>query len=605
MPLPVLVQFHDFETIQSKASRLAAANGFQSAEGLLSMMGIAPSKLAKGGDRELAIFADWSAVDPEDLTKFLPINLPNRTVRLGGAVFSRSARRGNRFRYCPACIVDDVEHGKGRPSSRPFIRPGWTSSEVRNCTRHRRPLIDVSAPRLYRGDFCRYVSANLERISAQVQSSSSAELMEVDAYVEARIKGLETVPFLDRLEVYVVLDLCKHLGSFVHKYRQALTDLEPELWRAPMREIGFHVASRGDIFLRETFATIIRFKRDLSNSRTFFQSLGLWLRQHSKDEPNSVVVELLQDVAERNLPFAPGEICFVPVRRRYRHTVHSAAAEYRIARGRVISILNDAGLLKRRLNGFCCFDIETADALLSSGLETPGVTRGKAKEELGASLKLMKGIMKSNLLPRIRGSKGDRGHSIAIRDLTEFKQRVFKNVTIGDVDETALPIASIEFVTGVDPFDALLALIDGKLEKTMAEHDHGYRLDSLRFDRQEVLGHGNLSPKRKNPGVDGDSLHVTDAARLLRVKPKTIPQLIKLKLLDGSAAEGDPSSKGLMVTLASTTRFRKQYVVQKEAAEILRLKDAVFALEQTNGVRPVVKASPHTSAVYLRCDVLR
>ncbi|WP_247750461.1 hypothetical protein [Rhizobium sp. 16-449-1b] len=429
--------------------------------------------------------------------------------------------------------------------------------------------------------------------------------MEVDAYVEARIKGHGLVPYLDKLETFVALELCKHLGSFVHKYRRAIGDLKPGLWDAPAREIGFHVVSQGEEYLRTVFAEIIRFKRDRSNSRTFFHSLGQWLQRHSKDERARDIVELFQDVAERNLPFAPGELCFVPVRRRYRHTVHSAAAEYRISRDRIVALLNDAGLLERRLHGFCCFDVKTIDELLSSTPKAFVVPRSKARKELGVSVKLMSAIMKSNLLPRVKGSATHHGSSIAIHDLTEFKQQVFKNVNLGDVDENAFTIESLELVTGVDPFDALVALIDGKLKKTTAENDHGYRLDSLRFDRQEVLGHWKINRETTEGGVGGDTLFTADAARLLRVKPKTIPELVRLNILESGAAGSGVGGRSRTVTLASTTKFRKQYVVQKEAAEIMRLKDAVYVLEQMSGVKPVVRATPHTSAVYLRCDVTR
>ncbi|QFY62693.1 hypothetical protein FZ934_20145 (plasmid) [Rhizobium grahamii] len=607
MALPVPVTIHGYETTESLVSRLSAANGFRSAKGLLNAIGIRPRRLAAGLPRDLALLSQWSGTEVAALARFLHVNSPDhQTWRLGDAVFGRLARAAIRFRYCPACILDDLENGIGRPLARPYVRPGWTCRALIHCPQHRHPLVE--APSWDSNDFCRFVDANLSLIRSKVQPLPSLEPIEVDTYIEARIKGARTCSYLDRFEVYVVLDLCEHLGRFVHAHRRAVTHVPAELWTAPAREIGFHIASQGEQHLRDTFAEIIRFKRAGTRSRLGFLSLGDWLRQNSTREDFAEILKLFQDVAERNLPFAPGEICFVPVRRRYRHTVHSAAAEYGIARDRVIKLLNESGVLKRRLTGRSCFDISDAHRVLSSDLSAAVVSRINAGKQLGASPKLMRQILQANLLPRVRTSDGSKiTVAIAERDLSEFKHRIFQNVTIAEEDNTMLTIATMRLVTGVDPFDALVALHQGELEKTKAGSDHGYNLGSLRFDPQEVVNHWNVKQKATHLGIDGNGLIPSRAAKFLRVTPKTIPLLLQHNLVELEPTDAENDSKDRLITLASMATFKEKWVSQVEAAEILGVRPplVLFLLEEMRGVKRIFNSTAGTSAIFLKSDVTR
>jgi hypothetical protein len=608
MALPVCVPLHGFETTKSLISRLAAANGFCSAKMLMSMTGIRPSKLSQRNPNDIARLAQWSGADPATLASYIPVVVADGKWRVGGALLHKQTRRGKGFRYCPMCVVDDVDNGDGRPLARPYLRLTWTCRDVVACARHGCELVEPSFAQAFQNDFCRFVDVKMNMIREQARDIVPPSLTEVDAYIERRIQGAGGEPYLDGFDAYVVLDLCRHLGALLRDHRRVVTGVPEDVWESRPREIGFHIARQGEERIRGAFGEVARCKRDRSSGKIYFQSLGVWLRQNAHQEQFAPIVELFQDVAERNLPLGPGEVCFVPVRRRYRHTVHSAAVEYGLGRDRVIQLLNEAGLLKRRLVGRGCFSVDDAEGVLTQAPKALVISRGKLPERLGASKDLTEQILNANLLRRARAPTTSHDRPpIIMQDLTHFQRRVFANVTAGAVDETMPTLKSIKWVAGVDPLNAIIALIDGKLGGTRSQAGHGYSLERLRFDRREVFTYWNISHGAPRVGAGGVALTQTDAAKFLIVKPGTIPYLLRNDALDVWPGELENDRTRSSISMTSLERFADKYIGQIEAAEILHLRKGsiAWALEEMRGIKPVYVGSSVVSSIYLRDEVLR
>lgn len=228
-------------------------------------------------------------------------------------------------------------------------------------------------------DFCKFVSTNLDRIRVQASESSEDCSVEMDAYVESRILGTSTEFYLDRFEAYVAIDLCAHLGEFLKSHRVGSPFVADELRHGPARNIGFHVARMGEEAIQSVVASVIFRKRPKGTAKFLFGSLGRWLRANANREEFSELIELLQDVAERNLPFGPGEMCFVPVRQRHLHSVHSAGLEYGLFEKRIVELLHEAGLIEKasKKRGSIFFDAGKAhQVLLAPDPHQPGSASG-------------------------------------------------------------------------------------------------------------------------------------------------------------------------------------------------------------------------------------
>jgi hypothetical protein len=280
------------------------------------------------------------------------------------------------------CVVNDMETGRGRHVSRPYVRAGWLTRAVRNCPRHRCPLVEKPTTARTGDSFCRFVTDNFGEIEHQTAASVAYFSVALDSYVEDRIRGILQEPYLDRFEAHVAIDLCTHLGRFVKRHRPALSLVPPALRSASSREIGFFLARQGEAKIRSTVAWIIERERPKGQEKFLFGSLGRWLRDNSREPEFAEILELFQDIAERNLPYGPGEMCFVPVRRRYLHSVKSASNEYGLFADRIVALVKRAGLIEDDTLSYAriYFDAEKAHDILVAASRT--ITSREARREL-------------------------------------------------------------------------------------------------------------------------------------------------------------------------------------------------------------------------------
>ncbi|TCU18648.1 hypothetical protein EV131_114155 [Rhizobium laguerreae] len=173
----------------------------------------------------------------------------------------------------------------------------------------------------------------------------------MDDYIASRIRGSSAEPYLDRFEAFIANDLCDHLGRFLKSHALGFPFVPDELRAASAREIGFHVARKGESEIRNVIESVIHRTQPNGTARFSFGVLGRWLRSNTNREEYLELVELFQDVAERNLPYGPGDVCLVPVGRRYLHSVHSAAQEYGLFEERIVELLRTAGLIGKLSKG--------------------------------------------------------------------------------------------------------------------------------------------------------------------------------------------------------------------------------------------------------------
>lgn len=607
MALPVRVVMHDLETPESYAIRLCAANGFSSYRMFLKLTKMTSAGLSKGEPDSIRHLARWSATDPQTLSRYVAV-MENRfmTWRLGSAKFNKEARPGRRFRYCPCCVVEDLDNGRGPTVSRPFVRPSWACRAVTNCVEHRRPLSEAPHSPIFGNDFCSFVAVNLSLIRMQAEDPRTQTFAAVDAYCEGKIRGISDEHYLDTMEAYVAVDLCTHLGRFIKRYRSALKLVPLALRGAAAREVGFHFASQGEECIREIVTKIIRTERPKGTAKFMFGSLGRWLRANSARPEFKDVLELLQDVAERSLPFGQGEMCFIPVRKRYLHSVHSAAAEYGLFDRRVAELVTEAGLVddSSLSGGRIYFDADKAHEILLAATKT--VTSSQARSILGVDEKSMASLLQSGLLARVEVRSSGRNYSrIRREDLNNLLRGIFANVSVGTVEPDWMTMRYLcqKAVCGKE--DVLAALLHGNLTDAAAPTNHGLKISSLRFNPSTSVRQ-ILSTRKTISDVAGmQAFSQKEASAYMHVKVETVPYLVKEGFIEAMEIQNPiVNRRQKVVTVTSLDAFRKKYIAVSEvAANYETHTNVILAAFQKVGVRPIYEAGAAVSRFFLRSDI--
>ncbi|WP_157213820.1 TniQ family protein [Rhizobium leguminosarum] len=609
MPLPVTVVHHVDETPESLCDRLSVANGFSSKRIFLTMTGIKAPALAKADPGAIRRLANWSGENIADLERNRITTRPRRLDwQLGSAVFNKQARCGKRFRYCPNCVVDDIKTGRGRPVSRPYVRAAWMSRAVTNCVRHARPIVEIAVASKADDSFCRFVATNSAKIHQEADSSVPTEFVAVDAYAQDRMLGALKEPYLDRFEAHVAIDLCVYLGKFLKRHRSAFSLIPEDLRKAPTRELGFHYARKGATAIREIVVDVINKIRPNGLHKFFFAALGRWLRSNSNEPEFSEVLDLFQDVAERNLPFAAGEMCFVTVRKRYLHSVVSAGAEYGLHEERVVQLMHEAGLIEtsQLAHGRIYFDAAKAHDILVAATKT--LTSRQAREELGVTEHVMAGLLDSGLLARVEPRTETRVYSrIRREDLDKLRDSIFDQVVgIHESNRTPIPIERVCQYAACEVVDVLAAVIGGHLRKVFISPNDKPRIASLRFDRDEAVAH--LSKVRPTlSAIAGRAvMNQRAASAYLRAKPTTVPYLINLGLLETVEIINPVNGRlQLAVTVESMDLFQRDHILVSEvAARHETHPNTILDLFAKIEVRPIYDNCGNVSRFFLRSEVL-
>lgn len=608
MALPVPVVMHEYETPDSRAFRLAAANGFRSFNSLIRITRMTPRGLERGEPASIAELARWSGADHRLVGRYAAGSASRQgTWRLGNAAFNKEGRCGRRFRFCAACVLDDVENGTGPEASRPYVRPSWVCRTLKNCVRHSTALCEAPWPKSGDRDFCRFVAASIGSIRKAAEEALHVQWAEVDRYCEEQIRGVPAEHYLGTLEAHVAVGLCHHLGTFMRKYRQSLKLLPECLRMAPAREIGFYVARQGEEAIRDVVRQIIENARPNGLGKFLFGSLGRWLRSNAKRDAFAEVLELFQDIAVRSLPFGAGDLCFVTVDKRHLHSVRTAALEYGLHERRVADLIKAAGLAQDTSlhNGLIYFDADKAHEILQAATRT--LTSTEARVELGLSEKTMMKLLHGGFLPRVELRQDERNYSrIRREDLDTFLDRIFETAEVGDVGADWLDIDQLCKTAQVNKEEVVTALLDGTLTNVVAPVGHGRRLNALRYD--PIVTVEQLASKR--PSITQVAhvpvLSQREASIYMKVKTDTIPFLLKSGYLEPVPVRNPRSHRmQTAVAVAALDSFMAEFVAVSEVAATYDTHtNTVLAAFEKFGILPLYAQSKNVSRFFRRAEII-
>lgn len=614
MTLPITVPFGDDEPWTGMASRLAIANGYSSMKSFLASAGIHRSSIASGDEKALKLLAKWSGASTHAIARYaIPVASKGAIWKLGDAWFVKEARRGNRIRLCPNCIMEDIEAGEGLPSARPRLRAPWLTRAFKNCVQHRRPILEIDVTHKNADEFSRSVDANLDLVRSAADETHAPADITVDSFVQERICGSFTQPHLNDLEVYVVTELAERFGAFLEAYTEALKETPFYTNHADARTLGFNVIAGGPQAIRSVLEAVINHVRPVQDM-FFFGKFGVWLRRNSEIEDFKNTVMLFQDIAERNMPFSVGEMCFIPVRHRYMHNLISASAEYGVTTKRIKKLLVENGLIRdsdetpSRI--YVRDDDNLRDILKSASVTLSAI---EAQKVLGLGNRVMRNVMASGLLPRVEVTKEGRVFTrIRPEDLSDFQERMFSRAVVAEaIPDGYAPLKAIcrNYAKPVDQFLSLV--IEGKVSQIVTTKDHGYRLTNLYFSRKEVKRVLRAVRDCADREAGSSLISFGKAERRLGCMSSTIRMLAEAGYLE--AVKGHESGfmhRQMLVYSQSLDQFCENYIAISQIAKAHGTSPMVATEQLADlGVFPAIggdisgSGKSRTTRFYLRADV--
>ena len=422
MVLPVTLPHHDDEAAIDLVARLAAANGYPSLREFLAHTDTTATAIVHGEKDALSLVSAWSGVSVSTLGKLSASAAgAGGTWQMGCATFSKDMRSGRVQRFCAHCVLEDRERETGRLGARAYRRAWWTVRGIEGCPTHQCALTEVPVAAdgdVY--DFPRFVKANLGLIEDAAAASVPSCQPRLDTYLRDRVFVGGGNGFLDRLDPHVAAEFSRYLGDFL-----VLHDVRAWMHEGTdLREWGFSLAVKGENEIRHVVAEVIDRKRPTTQYvELVLGPMVRWLRRNLVKEAYGPVIDLMQDIIERNMPFGEGQTILKPVKTRHVHSVSSAHAEYGLTHDRIRALMkaNDPDFRDGLSDASTYFEAAALRPILEAASDT--LTSKEAGDALGLREERIHDLLVAGILEKVETrSDGERTYTrirkSAVEELT-------------------------------------------------------------------------------------------------------------------------------------------------------------------------------------------
>ncbi|WP_084798616.1 TniQ family protein [Pleomorphomonas koreensis] len=469
------------------ASRLAALNGRLLGD-FLREMGIDTWAVDTGDSEAVRTLALRGGADPGALARFTPTQTADKKYHIiAGQQFTRLSVFKTYFRYCPHCVIEDLERFEGPATARPWLRVEWMIDAIRVCPKHDTMLIDVDPGhrRFTSPDFCEAIGKLAPGLRQQADHAVRLPHSLLVDWIIDRLDGASSpTDALADLPMYAVLELATAIGlSALHPSRIKTKTLTEQQWAAVTEE-GFRVLCGGEPALTVLLGRlneVLMESRGAIGLRDAYGALYTLLQKTIADPIYDRFRSMVRQFAIETLPLNPGTEIFGEVLERPRvYSIHSASkvsgvhvaslrklfARKGLVDGEKTSALRDHRVLVR------AEDIEEMLGGMKGSLSTPEV-----EAATGIPRMHLKALIAGGYLPTVTNSAGKRRakHSFTQQAVDDMLERIFEGAvpvetptdrqrSIGDARRAA--DAKIDFVLSLI-FEGRLAwkgLLGGKRE---------------------------------------------------------------------------------------------------------------------------------------------
>jgi hypothetical protein len=599
MVLPVTLPHHDDEAAIDLVARLATTNGYPSLRAFLSHTDTTANAIVHGETDALSLVGEWSGVSVAKLGKLAAVaNGPGGTWRMGYATLSKDMRPGRLHRFCARCVLNDREREAGRLASRAYRRAWWSIRGIEGCLVHGCRLTEVALD--VSGDvhdFTQFVNANLVLLESAAAAPVPSRQPRLDAYLRGRVFQDGGDGFLDRLDVHVAAEFSRYLGEFL-----VLHDLKAWMHEGTdLREWGFILAAKGEGEIRRVFADAIDHTRPTTQyAESFVGPMIKWLRRNIAKDAYRPVIDLMQDILERNMPFGEGQTIFKPVLTRHFHCVSSAHAEYGFPHDRIRALMkaNDPDFRDGLSDASTYFDAAALRPILEAAGDT--LTSKEAGEALGIREERVHDLLVARILEQVETRSDDERTYTRIRRsaVEELTRHLKGKMTAVSSDEGYVSLSKAAS-SWHRPFHTLVAMIlDGSLEtfivpgRTPVLQRARVASDALKLD---------VSPLA---GGDDELMRLKEAELALGTTTITVADLIKRGYLRQRTIRRETGHVVKFIERKSLEEFRAMYASLTEIAKSRKGYRAAIKVElEDAGIAPIFEPEGFIARFYRRSDL--
>ncbi|TCU13713.1 TniQ family protein [Rhizobium sullae] len=390
----------EYETPESFLSRLAAYNCMDSVHDLFRLVGEFSS--TKDAARRFGHVAEMAGVSHNRFFEVTPG--PVSFMMLAGHMV-RSRHLCRRLpRYCPVCVIDDIEHGLGPVGARTYQRFWWQWTAIETCDRHGCKMITGKQDiRAFVPDFAEFVSSNIHGIAREAAAAQRQTMPLFERYLHNRLLEVReptATNLLDTVPLFVATQFCEVLGALLDN---AFCVNASSMSENELRIKGFELVDRG---AEEMLRTLQERALAKTNSnglkrRMKYGAVYIMLQRNLSDPVWQPLVELFRRDALETLPMAQGEeFLGETVTRRRIHSVYSVSEQYKMHATTIVKILEDADILPRgtvrQKYGMHVFPADAAEAIFDQIKYS--VTTPVAAERLGLKLTMLQRFRDEGLL---------------------------------------------------------------------------------------------------------------------------------------------------------------------------------------------------------------
>lgn len=554
MRLPVTVPHHDDEAAIDFVARLAAANGFQSLNDLLEHADLAAAALVSGDNEAMSSVSMWSGVDIERLRALaVSSSGPGGRWQLGFATLSRDMRPGRTMRFCACCVVDDRLQEEGRLAARAYRRAWWSVRGIESCGIHGCSLTEVGIEAgIDLHDFPLFVSRNTEMIATAAASAGRGRQPRLDAYLQGRVLFEAATGFLDKFDAHVAVELARHLGEYIASH-----DLQDRMIeQSDPAEWGFGVASEGADGIRAMLAKDIdRLRPRTKHVAQMLGPMSRWLNRNQDKAAYREVVDLFQDILERNMPFGEGQIIFRPAARRYLYCLNSAHAEFGVQTKRIRALMkaSDDSFDDGYSDSATYIPADVLRPILQSAADT--LTSVEAGKMTGLSERRVHNLVSAGIFEQVE-----------TRDRSERSYSRIKPSSVRDVlsrlEDGATPISSADgYVSMAEATRYWHRRYHEVVATVLERHVESYIIpgEAPSIVRIRVAPDALKHVVDPMAGGDEELMRREEAKRVLGTTNATIKALISLGYLDGRTLPMMSGHKVQFIQRRSLSDFQQRY----------------------------------------------
>ncbi|CUX18208.1 conserved hypothetical protein [Agrobacterium tumefaciens str. CFBP 5621] len=599
MVLPVTLAHHEDEAAIDLVARLAAANGYPSLREFLAHTDTTANAIVHGETDALSLVSEWSGVPVTTLGK-----LATRTSGAGGtwqmgcATLSKDMRPGQRHRFCAQCVLEDREREAGRLASRAYRRGWWAIRGIEGCQVHGCQLTEVAVDAASDvHDFPQFVNANLGSIQEAAAAPVPSRQPRLDTYLRDGVFQDGGDGFLDRLDAHVAAEFSRYLGDFLvlHDVRAWMHE------ETDLREWGFSLAVNGEDEVRRVVAEVVDRKRPTTQYvESVIGPMVNWFRRNAAKEAYGPVIDLMQDILERNMPFGEGQIILKPVRTRHLYCVNSAHADYGVNKDRIRALMkaNDPHFRDGLPDSRTYFDAVALRPILEAANDT--LTSKEAGAALGLREERLYDVLNAGILEQVETRSDDERAYTRIRKsaVEELTHRLTVKMTEVASDEGYMSLSKAAR-SWHRPFHTLVAMIlEGSLEafivagRTPILQRARVASDALKLENGPLAG------------GDDQLMRLKEAERALGTATFTVADLIKRGYLRQRTRRRENGREVKFIERQSLAQFQAAYVSLTEIAKTRKGHRAAIKAELDRaGISPIFEPEGFIARFYRRSEL--